>query len=66
MDWSAIGSWAGDNGPYVGIIFAQWGIMWRLLDRFFAQQDMVMRALDLAKRSSDVVAETIVSPETRP
>ena len=65
MDWPQIGKWAGDQGPLIGIIFAQWAIIWRLLNRFFAQQDMVMKALDLAKRSTDVAAEKLVIPEVR-
>ena len=59
MDWIGIGQWAGDNGPLLGIIGLQWAIIWRLLDRFFAQQDMVMKALEVAERSTKVAQDRV-------
>jgi len=57
MDLSAIGSWAGEHGPYVGIIALQWGIIWKLLNRFFAQQEIVMRAVNLADKTVEKATE---------
>jgi len=60
MDLGPIGAWAGQHGPFVGIIILQWGVIWRLLNRFFAQQEMVMKALSVADRATEV-ARTQVS-----
>jgi hypothetical protein len=66
MDWPTIGGWAGEHGPWVGIILAQWAVIWRLLNRFFAQQDMVMKALSLTDRATQVAAEaTVLTKEER-
>lgn len=59
MDWASIGQWAGDKGPYVAIIGAQWGVIWKLLNRFFAQQEVVMKALNLAERTSDIAEKKV-------
>lgn len=59
MDWIGIGQWAGDNGPWVAIIGLQWAIIWRLLNRFFAQQDMVMKAMDVAERSTRIAQDQV-------
>ena len=53
LDLSGIGTWAGDKGPYVGIILAQWGIILRLLNRFFVQQDLTIRAMRVADKTLD-------------
>lgn len=54
MDWPAIGAWAGDKGPYVFVIGVLTSLLWRLSNRFFAQQDMVMEALIVAKKSASI------------
>ncbi len=59
MDLSGLGSWLGDNGPLVGIIGLQWAIIWRLLNRFFAQQDLVMKALRVAERNTEVAEKAV-------
>ncbi len=59
MDWAGIGKWAGEHGPFVGIIGLQWAVIWRLLNRFFAQQDVVMKAMHVAERSAEVVEKVV-------
>lgn len=54
-----IGRWAGEHGPFVGIIVLQWGVIWKLLNRFFAQQDMVMKAINLAERQTEVAEKAV-------
>lgn len=53
MDWPVIGEWAGDKGPYLAIIIAQFRIIWMLLDRFFAQQKILTDAIKIAASSKD-------------
>ncbi|MEW9855938.1 hypothetical protein [Novosphingobium sp. M1R2S20] len=59
MDLSGLGPWLGENGPLVGIIGLQWAVIWRLLNRFFAQQDLVMKAMHVAERSAEVVERAV-------
>lgn len=59
MDWAELGKWVGNNGPLVAVIGVQWGIIWRLLDRFFAQQDLLMKALQVADRSAGVAEKAV-------
>lgn len=59
MNWGDIGRWAGENGPFMGIIGLQWAVIWRLLNRFFAQQDLVMKALQVAERNSEVAERAV-------
>lgn len=59
MDMLAIGKWAGENGPLIGIIGLQWAVIWRLLNRFFQQQDLVMKAMHVAERSTEVIEKAV-------
>lgn len=59
MDLSGIARWTGQYGPFVAIIGLQWAIIWRLLNRFFQQQDLVMRTITLAERSTEVAEHTV-------
>lgn len=53
MDWTAIGSWAGNTGPFLAIIAVQTRIILKLLDRFFAQQSILTDALKNSRRAID-------------
>jgi hypothetical protein len=44
-------------GSAIGALLS---ILWRLLSRFFAQQDLVMKAMHVAERSAEVVEKAIV------
>jgi hypothetical protein len=63
MDWVALGKLAGGNGPLVtlllGIIGLQWGIIWKLLNRFFAQQDLTIQSLRVADRTTQVAEKAV-------
>lgn len=59
MDWSGIGAWAGDKGPFVAIIGLQMGIIWRLLNRFFAQQDVTLRLMQVAERTAEITEKVV-------
>lgn len=66
MDISAIGAWAGQHGPWLAVILAQWQVIRVLLSRLLAQQDIVIKAMivtqrnsEVAERSTEVVAKVV-------
>lgn len=66
MELSAVGSWAGQYGPFLLIIVAQWRVIQVLLTRLLAQQDIVIRSVittqrtaEVAERSAEIVAQVV-------
>lgn len=57
LDLSAIGAWAGNYGPFLGVIVLQFRIIWMLLDRFFAQQKILTDALEVNAKAIDAAAK---------
>lgn len=56
MDLTAIGSWAGDKGPYVAIIIFLCRIIQVLLTRLLAQQDLVLKAMQVTEKTAQVAS----------
>jgi len=49
MELDKITLWAGTHGPCLTIVSFQWIIIWKLIKRFFDQQDMVMESTTLSR-----------------
>lgn len=59
MNMGAIGSWAGEHGPYLIIIGFLCRIIQVLLNRLLAQQDQVLKLMHVAEKSIGTTAQVV-------